>query len=319
MKRLVFLLTLTGCLDLHDHAYSCNAHDDCVDGESCNEEGVCQTEQLPADLKLTATVRDGRSVTIEVNGAQSGFGSWTDNYPQNIHMTYGTLAVDQWQWLQYAPHPHPELTFPYVDVGSYDIAWASNRPPLHIPVVVTVTADAPPIFSTLPVNVLVDTRNAFDVPVSDADDTVLSAKVVGAPMHGVAESLGGLSVAYIPDPGYMGPDQVAVTVNDGTRTVGGVVHLDVSCGTASPDAVVTTWADTPLIDVRANDMFVAGELTITVPPPFGTASVVDGLIEYDPPRGYIGTTQFAYTISQPGRCAATAMVAVSVRQPVEIL
>ncbi|AGL21292.1 Ig-like domain-containing protein [Actinoplanes sp. N902-109] len=162
----------------------------------------------------------------------------------------------------------------------------------------------------------------IDVLANDTDVNTgqkLTISTVGKPAHGTATIVDG-KVRYVPDPGWTGTDTFTYVVSDGnggtaTGTVSVVVTGDAPV--ALPDRKDTPYQRAVTVDVLANDMDPNGDrLTVVgvTQPEHGTATIVDGKVQYTPPAKWSGTVSFTYTISD-GTDKATSTVTVKVGEP----
>jgi YD repeat-containing protein/VCBS repeat-containing protein len=183
---------------------------------------------------------------------------------------------------------------------------ASNHPPLAV-------ADQAYTDEDSPINIDVLAND------SDPDQDRLSVLSVTAPQHGSAVLNANGSVTYTPFADYFGDDHFSYTISDGH---GGedVGHVTVTMAPindlprAVDDAAAVAEDGSVLIDVRANDSDVDGDLlllTAVSVPAHGTAIIEGGAIRYTPSANYFGSDQFSYTISD-GQGSSTATVTVDV-------
>ncbi len=193
---------------------------------------------------------------------------------------------------------------------------AAPSPPDAVDDSATVTADIESVIDVL--------SNDSD-PDGDLDPTSLS--VVGAPSNGSAAPVAG-AIAYTPSAGFTGHDTLVYEVCD----------LTGSCNTAVVDITVVPEATAPVavddhgyavtgdpitVFVLDNDIDADGDLdpatlSITTPPPSGSADVVaasEGPVVVFTP-GAPGQTQFVYTVCDSnGECdSAVVVIDVGVEQ-----
>jgi cysteine-rich repeat protein len=141
-----------------------------------------------------------------------------------------------------------------------------------------------------------------------------------APAHGTID-IDGLSLTYTPEANYNGPDEVTVTISDGTDSDTAAVTITVAAVNDAPAAVADSFAtdeDAVLViaqtSVLANDTDVDGDtLTVTAisTPAVGTATITGSNITFTPPADFVGTSSFDYTISD-GTETATAGITITV-------
>ncbi len=160
----------------------------------------------------------------------------------------------------------------------------------------------------------------------DADGDPLSITAITVPPPNGTATLVGNLVQYTPNPGFTGQDYFGYSIADGNGGADGATAiLQVTTGSApntnpfaGQDEVNVTNDGTPAtIDVLANDTDADGDTltisAITVPPPNGTAVIVDNQVEYTPNPGFTGQDYFGYSISDGngGTDGATAVIQVS--------
>lgn len=200
----------------------------------------------------------------------------------------------------------------------------------------TVTVDDnafPPVAVDDTVSVLEDDTLAIHVLLNDTDydndiDTN-SVQVYVLPLHGTATASNGV-ITYIPTANYFGQDTLTYVVCDLTNTGAmcdtALVFIDVISVPDPPVAVmdtVSTLEETLLnIAVLANDTDVENDInpssvTVLSGPMYGTVTVVNGVINYQPNSSYVGMDTLMYEVcdlSVPSPLCDTAMVVITVIQ-----
>lgn len=149
----------------------------------------------------------------------------------------------------------------------------------------------------------------------DGDSLSISAKTNGA--HGtVSITGGGTGVTYTPVTDYVGGDTFSYTISDGTAVATtSVVVVVKTAPTATADAASTTRNKLIDYDPRTNDVdSTGGPLTVTAvgTPAHGTASVVSGLVRYNPTPGYSGSDSVSYTITDDAGSTANGTISMTV-------
>ncbi|WP_340643884.1 Ig-like domain-containing protein, partial [Phenylobacterium sp.] len=156
----------------------------------------------------------------------------------------------------------------------------------------------------------------------DPDYDVLTVSSTTTPWHGTATITGGSLIEYVPATSYSGADSFSYTISDG-RGGTATANIALTIANAAPIAVtdfITTDRNTTVIfDPRVNDSDPNGDsLTISslTPPQHGSAAVrPDGKVSYAPTAFYVGSDNFAYTISDGRGATATASVIATVSPP----
>jgi Bacterial Ig domain/FG-GAP-like repeat len=152
-----------------------------------------------------------------------------------------------------------------------------------------------------------------------------SVTVTTSPQHGAAtvNSTTG-SVTYQPAIGYTGTDSFQYTVRDnlGAKSAAASVNVRIQAApVAANDTATLQVNQTATIDVLANDTSAGGTLdpdaiTIAVTPAHGTASVMNGKVQYVPTSGYSGLDTFQYSVKDNlGTTSNTATVSIDITAP----
>ena len=145
----------------------------------------------------------------------------------------------------------------------------------------------------------------------DADQTLRFTGPVTGPGSGRAVMAGSGAFEYRPSPGFAGHDSFTYEVCDNGDNPGplcdtATVFLPISPVAADDEA--RTFEETPvLIPVVAND--VAGGVldSIATDPANGTATIVDGQVQYTPGAGFLGTDTLSYSYCSPLANGAPAL------------
>ena len=157
--------------------------------------------------------------------------------------------------------------------------------------------------------------------VPDAAET-LAVVSVTPPAHGTVSFTSG-AVQYRPTANYYGPDSFTYTISDGnggtaTATVNVVVDSVNDLPTATDDAA-TVAEDAPATAVvlLSNDSFApdTGEtLTVTsvTQPAHGTATLIAGVVRYQPAANYFGSDAFTYVVFDGNGGVATGTLNLTV-------
>jgi large repetitive protein len=172
--------------------------------------------------------------------------------------------------------------------------------------VITVTEDA--------------AATVVDVLANDADvEGAAAVTAVTQPANGTVTLVTGV-VRYQPPANFAGTTTFAYTIADSeaatdTATVTVTVTPVNDRPVAGDDAItVAEDAAATIVDVLANDSDIDGAVTVTgiTQPANGTVTLVTGVVRYQPPANFAGTTTFTYTIADSEAATDTATVAVSV-------
>ncbi len=147
-----------------------------------------------------------------------------------------------------------------------------------------------------------DMMQALAGHVRDVNGDTLSFSMVAGPSNGMAVVLPDGSFIYAPQAEFSGQDSFTYQVFDGTYFSNtATVYIDVSAVADPPEAVADEFTideDTSeVLDVCANDSDPDSEgiwPEVDASPANGTASVVEGGIEYTPEADFTGTDTFTY-------------------------
>ena len=192
------------------------------------------------------------------------------------------------------------------DTGRITISVA-NAAPTARPDAVTVPAGVP---------------LAVDVMANDEDDPngdPVTVTVRTAPLHGTATVGPGRRITYRAASAHRGADSFGYELSDGTATSAATVTVGVvnSGPVARTDAVATDTGTAVVVDPLANDDDPNGDaLTLAGVTAAGHGTVArtaNGTVTYTPVAGFWGIDAFSYTVEDPERLAAAAMITVLVR------
>jgi VCBS repeat-containing protein len=174
----------------------------------------------------------------------------------------------------------------------------------------------------------------IDVLANDALDPqvggTLTITAVGTTDKGGTVSItqNGTRISYTPAANFQGAEKFTYTISDGqghnaTATVTMTVNNVNDNPVATNDTLTAFKDSTATFDVLANDTSgVDPTETLTISaistaPTHGTATIVNGKVQYVPTTGYTGADSFVYTISDGngGTATATANITVQDFQP----
>ncbi|MEU4687191.1 Ig-like domain-containing protein [Actinoplanes sp. NPDC023714] len=267
---------------------------------------VVSTPPVAADDSATTT--HASPVSIDVLANDTGAGT-TAIVAMPAH---GAAVVEADDTITYTPVPG----WAGVDTFTYEAGDAYGG--TDIATVTVTTANAPPIANDDERNAPPATAVSVAVLANDTDpnNDLLTVIGFGQPQSGAGTvtQLGPL-LFYTPDPSFSGRADFTYTIQDsrgGQAT--GTVHVNVenAAPTAADDAYTTPFQTTALIDVLANDTdpnLIDTKAVDAVDPP---ATVVGGLVRYQPPAGFSGTVTFSYTMRDSGGLTSSATVTVTV-------
>jgi len=169
---------------------------------------------------------------------------------------------------------------------------------------------------------------SITVPVltNDSDPNGDTLVVTGATSgQGGSVTFTAASVTYTPTAAFSGTDAFAYTIADGR---GGIASASVfvtvlasvnAAPVANPDSTTTNVGVPVAIAVLTNDTDANGDTLAVVSVTQGLNGTVttDGvLVQYVPNAGFIGPDNFTYTISDPAGATASALVTITVIDPV---
>ncbi|MFT5525144.1 MAG: hypothetical protein ACI9HK_003110 [Pirellulaceae bacterium] len=169
------------------------------------------------------------------------------------------------------------------------------------------------------------TGNTISVRANDNDGVdageTLTVTAATDPANGTTSVVGGATVSYTPDANFFGTDTFTYTITDGNG--GSATAMVTVTVTGTPDAPVAVndnlevdeLSEDNILAVKANDSDVDGDsLTVTFvgTASNGTASLVNGNVEYTPNVDFTGTDTFSYTISDGTGLTDSASITVDV-------
>ncbi|MCH7226909.1 Ig-like domain-containing protein [Haloferula sp. A504] len=163
-----------------------------------------------------------------------------------------------------------------------------------------------------------------------------TAGIARAPGGGSLQ-ISGTDLIYVPVPGFVGSIRFTYFVSDGLGGTGeGEVIVKVGDVSVSDDAFTVLAEGGPVsLDVTANDGVLRAafpaepepgqaDFSLTslqpvdvVPASAGTATVVDGKVEFTPDAGFIGFAHLTYRVADDGDCTYPGLAVVDVRSTLE--
>jgi VCBS repeat-containing protein len=192
-------------------------------------------------------------------------------------------------------------------------------------VTITITAinDAP-VAADLSASTDEDTAVATTLSAIDVDGDQLTFSVVSGPAHG---SLSGTppNLTYTPDTDFNGGDSFTFQASDATLSSGTATFtVNVLAANDPPVAVpdmftVDQNSGPNPVDPLDKDFDVDGDpisLASVDQPANGTVELSGGVVTYSPNVNFIGEDSFSYTISDGTGLSATAIVTITVLDPV---
>ncbi len=170
----------------------------------------------------------------------------------------------------------------------------------------------------------------IDVLANDALDPqvggTLTITTLGTTDKGGTVSItqNGTRISYTPAANFQGTEKFTYTITDGlghnaTATVSMTVNNVNDNPVATNDTLTAFKDSTASLDVLANDnsgLDPTETLTISAistAPAHGTATIVNGKVQYVPTTGYTGADSFVYTISDGNGGTATATASITVQ------
>lgn len=259
---------------------------------------VPSPSQPPVAVDDSATTTLNQSVLVDVLANDSD----PENDPITLvsagQPTHGSTVIEDGQ-IRYIPAPN------YTGSDSFTYLISSNGGFDEGTVLVTVeTGNRAPVAVSDNVQTVEDTAVTFDPTANDTDgdnDPITLVSVSGETKGTVV--INGNQVTYTPNPNINGLDTLSYTITDGVVSATGQIIVAISAVAEDPVAnadSVQTPENTPVsIDVLANDLDPDGlslSLSQVSAPAHGTATIVNGQIEYTPTAFYWGADSFTYTV-----------------------
>ncbi len=167
---------------------------------------------------------------------------------------------------------------------------------------------------------------ANDVADPQVPNSVLTITTTGPTDHGgvVTITQNNTRLSYTPAANFQGTEKFTYTISDGqghtaTATVTMTIN-NVNDPPTATDDTLSAFKNTPAtLDVLANDTSApdpAETLTldsIVTAPQHGTATIVNGKVQYTPNTDYTGADSFTYKIKDPGGLTSTATANITVQ------
>lgn len=279
------------------------------------------------------TVDGARAQIVEYLIVNAGVPSRTDESGNFTVTPQGQLQIAPGAQLE--PRPYSFVVLPVNDAGQKDNDGnpVPGRPgffPNVANLQTTITIDVAAVLVQTQDDSAVteeDTRVEIDVLANDTGGIGRSVAIASAPANGTASVNADMTVAYSPDPGFVGQDSFTyrVTNTRGTTAPARVTVSVQASGTvlARADSIATL-QDTPItIRVLQNDGNVAQTganatiVTVETAPPAasGTLRVVGQALEFTPAQGFSGSVSAQYRARNPnipGSPGAVGSITISV-------
>ncbi len=241
-------------------------------------------------------------------------------------------AVDPTGTLSFTPAPNANgsatLVLHLVDSGGTAGGGVDASPTQSFTITVTPVND-PPVAGNDLATTVIDTPLLIAPATLLANDTdpdgdVLAVAGVSSPVHGTVEIVASGAdlgkILFTPEAAYLGPASFSYTVSDGLGgTATGSVTVTVATVNHAPiavdDSATTAQGSSVTIRVLDNDTDADGDsltATLVTQPSHGTASVVNGTINYVPATGFSGSDSFTYVASDASLQSNTATVSITV-------
>lgn len=253
---------------------------------------------------------DGAPVTLPLNGSIGNGGQLTYSVVQQP--SHGSVTVSG-ATATYVP----AAGFSGSDSFKYRVSYGGAT--ADASGTITVTQNQAPTAIYQMVNAVEDTPVAFSLQATDPEGDALSYSILTQPLHGVLSGSGSARV-YTPAANFNGLDSFTFSANDGQLTSNvATIYLRVAsvndAPIARPDSATTVRNTAVTIAVLANDADPDGDMLAlgsVSSPAHGSAVISGANIVYTPARGFFGTDQFTYTISDWNGGNASAVVTVNV-------
>ena len=268
-------------------------------------------------------VGHGSTLTVNGPGVLANDGD-VDGDPLTVRLVqapaFGTLSLNDDGSFIYVSDDDPYETLDTFVYEAVDPTGAVDRGEVTINV-----TNAAPVAVVDAITIDEDTSSLIEAVANDidADGDSLAIGNGWSASVGTVSRVADASLRFDPPPDYHGPAEITYTVVDGFGgsatgqilvTVVPVNDVPVPAG----DFVTVDDFEPLAIDVLGNDIDVDGDSLAIVElstPDHGSIRITeDGLVEYDPEHGYIGTDTFLYAITDGSGESQWATVVVSVSE-----
>ena len=276
--------------------------------------GTAFSNTVPTASPQSVSTAEDTAKAITLVGADTDADTLT--YSIVSSPTNGTLSGSG-ATITYTPNDNYSGTDSFtfkVNDGTVDSAVAT------VSITVTPVNDAP---LAKPLSVVTDEEQAINIVLvgEDTDGDTLTFEIVTLPENGSLLGMGE-NWEYTPTNEFDGQDTFTYKVNDGTEdsTVVAVLIFvnDVIIENLPPvavdDEISISSSEAVSIDVLSNDSDPEGGILtiVSARPRFGSVTIVDGQINFEPPQGFKGTATIVYSISDDREQVASASVKVAI-------
>lgn len=272
---------------------------------------VAASNTVPVATPRSVTTNEDTSVAIVLSGTDADGNPLT--YSVLTNPTKGTLSGTAPN-LTYVPsanaNGNDSFTF-RVNDGT------ANSSPATVSIGITAVNDAP-LADAKSVSTNKNTPVGIVLSGTDVEGSALSFSVLTSPAKGTLSG-SAPNLTYTPNNNATGPDNFTYRVNDGSaNSASATVSINIANNNQAPQAVskwIPSMQNKPVaIELSATDP-EGSPMTFRVvnPPTFGVLSGTPPNLSFQPERGFVGNTSFAYVANDGTSDSPVAWISLKIK------